>query len=132
MEGQLVVNLDRGTGEAKPRSVKQDDQLARAREVALANRRVRTRRLLEERLAAIRAKMGDLSNEQLERAVRMLTETEDRHRSKLAALVEEHTSQLRRLTRAIEKPAAASRSVASSASVVSSVAPYAHSTVTVE
>ena len=76
-------------------SAAQSDQLARAREVALNNRRVKVRAKMEARLAELRTKMGDLSNDQLDRVIRQLIETENHHRSKLASLTEKYTEELR-------------------------------------
>ena len=85
------------------RSLKQADQLARAREIALNNRRVKTRARLEEKLSQLKLIMGDLNNDQLERTVKLLIETEDRHRSKQAALTESLTEQLKKVYEEIHK-----------------------------
>ena len=83
--------------------MKQADQLARAREIALNNRRVKTRARLEEKLSQLKLIMGDLNNDQLERTVKLLIETEDRHRSKQAALTESLTEQLKKVYEEIHK-----------------------------
>ena len=89
-----VKSSRHGDGE---RSVAQHDQLARAREVALNNRRVKLRAKLEARLLELRSIMGDQSNEQLIRAVKHLTETEDRLRTKQAALTEKYNEQVKQV-----------------------------------
>jgi C4-dicarboxylate-specific signal transduction histidine kinase len=120
---------------SKPeRSQSQDDQLARAREVALNNRRRKLRAKLETRLAELRGIMGDLNEEQLERVVENLVLTEDRLRSKLNVLTERHTEELknihaevRRITKLIEtgRPSAStSKKVAVPLSSVSSVSTF--------
>ena len=52
---------------------------------------------MEARLAELRRVMGDLSNDQLDRVVKQLIETEDRHRSKLTSLTEKFTEELRKV-----------------------------------
>ena len=59
------------------------DQLALAREKSLYNRRQKLKVKLEIRLAELRSKLGYIHDDQLERVVKHLIETEDHHRSKL-------------------------------------------------
>jgi DNA anti-recombination protein RmuC len=68
------------------RSKSQEDQLAAARQIALDRRRQKLKVKLEAKLADLRSKLGDLRNDQLERVVKHLIETEDHHRSKLNEL----------------------------------------------
>ena len=79
------------------RSVAQEDQLARARHTALTNRRIALKKKLENRLAELRQQLGDLSNESMARLLQLLVDTEDKHRTKLNAAVEEQNSTLRHL-----------------------------------
>eukprot|EP00966_Prymnesium_polylepis_P017918 413392-Prymnesium_polylepis.4 len=99
MSSVLSVNIPKRDASSKStgksgRSTSQDDQLARARNVALSNRRIKLKSKLEERLAELRRTMGDLNSDQMERVVKHLVETEDHHRTKLAHLVEKYTAQL--------------------------------------
>ena len=80
--------LTQWAGGESRRSNAQTDQLARAREVALHNRRVKLKAKLEQRLAELRSKLPDLRNDQLEKVVRHLIELEDHHRTKLADATE--------------------------------------------
>ena len=70
------------------RSHSQESQLAAARQVALDNRRKKLKVKLEAKLAELRSKIGDLRNDQLERVIKHLVETEDHHRSKLNDLTQ--------------------------------------------
>ena len=78
----------------KERSQKQDDQLSRARLAAIKNRKIRAKKLCEERLMNLRQSLGDLHNDQLEKVVGQLIQTEEHHRSKLNSLVESWTQQI--------------------------------------
>ena len=91
-----TANGGEGKGH-QSRSSAQEDQLARARHVALTNRRRALKAKLETRLAEIRSYLGDMSGDQLEKAVRLLVETEDRHRAKLSSLTESLTEQLKKV-----------------------------------
>ena len=72
----------------KGRSQQQDDQLSRARMCAIRNRKIRAKKICEERLMNLRQSLGDLHNDQLEKVVGHLIQTEEHHRSKLNSLVE--------------------------------------------
>lgn len=122
---EISIDFSRDPSSKGGRTSAQDDQLARARETALKNRRVKLRDKLETRLADLRRKLGDLGNDQLERVVRHLIETEDRHRSKLADMTDHMNKTLQYIhdeLRAIRKGDSKSRaSVGSSAVTLSDV-----------
>ena len=84
-------------------SAAQSEQLKKAREVALNNRRVRLRAKLEKRLIELKSVMGDFNDAQLERVVKVLVETEDKHRSRQTALTESLTEQLKKVYDEIHK-----------------------------
>ena len=79
---------------SKHQTSAQKAQLARARETALYNRRSKLKTKLELRLSELRAQLGDLGSDQLQRVVTKLVETEDHHRSKLADLTEKINKRL--------------------------------------
>jgi uncharacterized membrane protein len=86
---EVSIDFSRDPTKKGGRTSSQDNQLSRAREKALLNRRVKLKAKLEQKLSELRAKLGgDLQSDQLERVVELLVETEDRHRSKLADLTE--------------------------------------------
>jgi hypothetical protein len=70
------------------RSSAQVDQLSRAREKALKNRRLKLKLKMEHRLSELRQQLGDVNNETLEKAVKLLLQTEEHHRTKLNELPE--------------------------------------------
>ena len=92
-----VVFEPRGSKSAV-RTNAQDEQLSKARDKALFNRRTKTKAKLEARLAELRTALGgDLNNEQLERAVRHLIHIEEHHRSKLSAATEKFNEQIKKV-----------------------------------
>jgi cysteinyl-tRNA synthetase len=96
-----------------PWSDAQEDQLRNARAVALKNRRIRAKAKLEQRLAELRAALGDdISTPQMEKMVLKLIDTENHHRSKLAQLQEQHTQELADVKACIRKATAPRESVA--------------------
>jgi len=136
-ESTVTINFQydiAASEKSKPqRTLSQDDQLARAREVALNNRRRKLRAKLETRLAELRGIMGDLNEEQLERVVENLVLTEDRLRTKLNVLTEKHIEELknihaevRRISKMIEtgRPSVGTKKHAVPLSSVSSVSTF--------
>ena len=124
---EMIIDLPSG-GKSDSRSDKQEDQLTKAREVALKNRRQRLRAKLEARLKELHSQLADSDTGAMEGAVKLLIELEDRHRSKQAALTEQHTAELRdvkdelaRLKSSMDK--FFKRTTSSSSSVASSSAP---------
>ena len=94
----LSVSVPKSDAKAThARSTSQNEQLARARAVALNNRRIKLKSKLEERLSELRSVMDGMSNDQIERMVGRLIETEDRHRTKLATVVDRHAQQMSQL-----------------------------------
>ena len=84
-ESVISVDID----SKSDRSDLQVDQLAKARHVALQNRRSKLKAKLEAKLSTLRAALGDLPNDQLKRVGELLVETEDRHRTKYTAMIGE-------------------------------------------
>ena len=85
------------------RSTSQDDQLTKARNVALTNRRMKTKEKLEARLIELRGQLGNIDNEHLEKAVKHLIKIEEHHRSKLLASYEKQNEQIRRLNDSVSR-----------------------------
>ena len=105
-ESVMTFSFDQDITTAKParggegkgdRSQKQEDQLAAAREVCLRRRRTKLKAKIEARLTLLRSQLGDMNSDQLEKAVTLLVETEDRHRAKLSSLTESLTDQLKQV-----------------------------------
>ena len=70
------------------RTSAQVDQLSRAREKALKNRRMKLKQKMEKKLSELRQQLGDVNNETLENTVKLLVQTEEHHRTKLNELTE--------------------------------------------
>ena len=70
------------------RSSAQNEQLNCARQKALKNRRLKLKLKMEKRLSELRQQLGDVNNEQLENAVKLLVQTEEHHRTKLNEMTE--------------------------------------------
>ena len=94
-ESDTTIAIEVGRG--KSSKISNADVLSKAREVALKNRRTRQKDKLAARLAELRAQLGDVDNEQLERVVKHLINTEDHHRSKLLAATEKLNDQMRKV-----------------------------------
>ena len=96
MSSVISFNLPKdGKSTDKNRSASQNAQLARAREVALKNRRAKALEATEARLVSLRAAMGNnVTSDQMCGLVKHLAEVEDRHRTKLASIVEKYTQHL--------------------------------------
>ena len=84
----ISIDFENDPGSKGGRTSAQNEQLERARNKALYNRRVKLKAKLEQRLSELRAKLPDLRSDQLERVVKHLVETEDHHRGKLNDLTE--------------------------------------------
>ena len=85
------------------RSTSQDDQLTKARNVALTNRQMKTIEKLEARLIELSGQLGNIDNEHLEKAVKHLIKIEEHHRSKLLASYEKQNEQIRRLNDSVSR-----------------------------
>ena len=85
------------------RSASQDDQLTKARNIALTRRRIKQKQKLTARIAELRAQIGDADTEQLEKAVKHLIKLEDHHRSKLLAATEKQNENIKKVNNNINR-----------------------------
>ena len=91
------------SGKSVARTTSQADQLTKARNIALTNRRIKQKQKLTARIAELRAQIGNADNEQLEKAVKHLIKLEDHHRSKLLAVTERQNENVKKLNDKINR-----------------------------
>ena len=103
MTVEFAAPRHRSINKSNARSASQDDQLANARNVALTNRRVKSKAKLEARLAELRAQLGTVDNEQLEKVVKHLIRTEEHHRSKLLKATDRQNEQINKINDSLHR-----------------------------
>lgn len=96
-ETEVSISFDKNPLSKNGLSSAQESQLEKARSVALRNRRAKLKAKLEQRLELLRSQLGDLRNDQIERVVTHLIQTEDHHRSKLNDLTESMNHSLQQI-----------------------------------